>query len=279
MSAITAALSQIDRVAAEGDLAPDPAAPLELETAASRSCCPTASGSTRRACTASRSTSSPSRCSTCTTRPQSTFLRLIGPPGAGKSQIARAIAYRLWTGRGREVADRHGAPFYGFVELQPGPSSDEFFFRYDYVPVAGSRRPGGAGRLGVRAGDARGVGGDDRRGQHRPRRRAAVDQRHPRRPPHPVPRRDRRDRRRPARVRGPARLQPGAGRRDRHPRRVALAVPRDARGHEQLGGARASSARRSRWSPRRCASIASGSPARTGCAGRRSSATSNRCGG
>ena len=33
MSAITAALSQIDRVAAEGDLAPDPAAPLELEAA------------------------------------------------------------------------------------------------------------------------------------------------------------------------------------------------------------------------------------------------------
>jgi hypothetical protein len=36
------------------------------------------------------------------------------------------------------VTDRHGAPFYGFVELQPGPSSDEFFFRYDYVPVAGA---------------------------------------------------------------------------------------------------------------------------------------------
>ena len=34
-----------------------------------------------------------------------------------------------------------------------------------------------------------------------------------------------------------------------------------------------------RWSRRRCASTASGSPARTGCAGRRSSATSNRCGG
>ena len=33
MSAITAALSQIDRVAAEGDLVPDPTAPLELETA------------------------------------------------------------------------------------------------------------------------------------------------------------------------------------------------------------------------------------------------------
>jgi hypothetical protein len=36
------------------------------------------------------------------------------------------------------VTVRHGAPFYGFVELQPGPSSDEFFFRYDYVPVAGA---------------------------------------------------------------------------------------------------------------------------------------------
>ena len=33
MSAITAALSQIDGVAGEGDLVPDPAAPLELETA------------------------------------------------------------------------------------------------------------------------------------------------------------------------------------------------------------------------------------------------------
>ncbi|MGB0092917.1 MAG: AAA family ATPase [Solirubrobacteraceae bacterium] len=65
-------------------------------------------------------------------------MRLIGPPSAVKSQIARAIAYRLWTGRGRQVADRHGVPFYGFVELQPGPSSDEFFFRYDYVPVTGA---------------------------------------------------------------------------------------------------------------------------------------------
>ena len=100
-------------------------------------------------------------------------------------------------------------------------------------------RAGAAGRLGVRAGDARGVGGDDRRGQHRPRRRAAVDQRHPRRAALAVPRGDRRDRRRPARVRRPAGLQPGLGRRDRHPGRVALAVPGHARGHEQLGGARA----------------------------------------
>ncbi|MEA2310325.1 MAG: nitric oxide reductase NorQ protein, partial [Solirubrobacteraceae bacterium] len=68
----------------------------------------------------------------------SLYLRLTGPPGAGKSQIARAIAHRLWTGRGRAVTERRGAPFYGLVELAPGPSSDEFFFRYDYVPLAGA---------------------------------------------------------------------------------------------------------------------------------------------
>jgi hypothetical protein len=36
---------------------------------------------------------------------RSRFLRLIGPPGTGKSQIARAIAYRLWTRRGRGDRD------------------------------------------------------------------------------------------------------------------------------------------------------------------------------
>jgi MoxR-like ATPase len=40
--------------------------------------------------------------------------------------------------RGHAVQDRRGAPFYGFVEMQPGPSSDEFFFRHEWVPVAGS---------------------------------------------------------------------------------------------------------------------------------------------
>jgi hypothetical protein len=138
MSAITAALSQIDGVAAEGDLAPDPAAPLELETAGEpillpdgkRIYPPSLHGQPiDELALALLDMEDPAG---------STFLRLIGPPGAGKSQIARAIAYRLWIGRGREVADRHGAPFYGFVELQPGPSSDEFFFRYDYVPVAGA---------------------------------------------------------------------------------------------------------------------------------------------
>jgi MoxR-like ATPase len=138
MSAIAAALSQIDRVAAEGDLAPDPAEPLELATPSEpillpdgkRIYPPCLHGQPiDQLAVALLDMHDPAK---------STFLRLIGPPGAGKSQIARAIADRLWTGRGRQVADRHGAPFYGFVELHPGPSSDEFFFRYDYVPVAGA---------------------------------------------------------------------------------------------------------------------------------------------
>ena len=210
---------------------------------------------------------------------QSTFLRLIGPPGAGKSQIARAIAYRLWTGRGREVTERHGAPFYGFVELQPGPSSDEFFFRYDYVPVAGA---GGQVQLVdsafVQAMREGWVVMIDEVNTARDVAllsiNATLDGRLT-----PVPRRDRRDRRRPARVRRPARLQPGAGRRDRHPRRVALAVPRDARGHQQLGGARP--ARRAGVAGRRGDAPRPPADRRRGRAraGRRSSATSSRCGG
>ncbi|MHB1571102.1 MAG: P-loop NTPase family protein, partial [Solirubrobacteraceae bacterium] len=138
MSAITAALSQIDRVAAEGDLAPDPAAPLELETAGDPILLPDGKR-IYPPCLHGQPIDELALALLDMKQPaESTFLRLIGPPGAGKSQIARAIAYRLWKGRGREVADRHGAPFYGFVELQPGPSSDEFFFRYDYVPVAGA---------------------------------------------------------------------------------------------------------------------------------------------
>jgi hypothetical protein len=138
MSAITAALSQIDGVAAEGDLAPDPAAPLELETAGEPILLPDGKR-IYPPCLHGQPIDELALALLDMQFPaESTFLRLIGPPGAGKSQIARAIAYRLWTGRGREVAERHDAPFYGFVELQPGPSSDEFFFRYDYVPVAGA---------------------------------------------------------------------------------------------------------------------------------------------
>ena len=169
----------------------------------------------------------------------STFLRLIGPPGAGKSQIARAIAHRLWTERGRTVSERHGVPFYGFVEMQPGPSSDEYFFRYDYVPVASA---GGQVALmdsafveAMREGwvvmidevnTARDVcllsinaTLDGRLALYL----AATGETVIARPGFAVL----------------LAYDPGLVRRERHPRRVALALPRHARGHLQLGGARA----------------------------------------
>jgi MoxR-like ATPase len=140
MSAITNALSQIDELAREGDLAADPLPTdsLALEPAGEpivlpdgrRIYPPLLHGEPVDALAlALLDMAEPAR---------SSFLRLIGPPGAGKSQIARAIAYRLWTARGRAVEDRRGVPFYGFVEMQPGPSSDEFFFRHEWVPVAGA---------------------------------------------------------------------------------------------------------------------------------------------
>ena len=120
MSAITAALSQIDGVASEGDLVPDPAAPLELETAGEpillpdgkRIYPPSLHGQpVDELALALLDMDDPAA---------STFLRLIGPPGAGKSQIARAIAHRLWTGRGRRVTDRHGAPFHTALRAPRG---------------------------------------------------------------------------------------------------------------------------------------------------------------
>jgi MoxR-like ATPase len=136
VSAIDAALNTIDEVAAEGDLTPTAAAPLELEAASEpivlpdgrRIYPPLLHGEPvdRIAC-GLLDTDDPAR---------SIFLRLTGPPGCGKSQIARAIAYRLWTGRGNDVVERHGAPFYGFVEITGGPSSDEYLFRHEFVPAA-----------------------------------------------------------------------------------------------------------------------------------------------
>ena len=208
---------------------------------------------------------------------RSRFLRLVGPPGTGKSQIARAIAYRLWTRRGRAVETRHGEPFYGYVEMSGGPSSDEFTFSYEYVPDSRAPRRRAAHPRRVRRGDAARLGGDDRRGQHDPRRRAARPQRArstagcrctcpPRAAPSsPAP--------------GFAVLiayNPGLVGASRHPRRLALALPRHRRGHQQLAGARQARRRRAARRRPRWRSTPSASTPTPGSCGRRSSATSRR---
>ena len=138
MSAIDTALSTIDQVASEGDLAPARLADLlELGSLTEPIVLPDG-----KRIYPPRLHGEPIDELACalidTDRPaESTFLRLIGPPGSGKSQIARAVAYRLWRNRSREVEGRHGVPFYGFVEITGGPSSDEYLFRHEFVPAAG----------------------------------------------------------------------------------------------------------------------------------------------
>jgi MoxR-like ATPase len=137
MSAINAALNQIDRVAEDGDLTPPHTSGLlELETLAEPILLPDG-----KRIYPPRLHGQPIDELACAlldmeNPAESTFLRLTGPPGSGKSQIARAVAYRLWQTRGRGVECRHGVPFYEYVELAGGPSSDEYLFRHEFVPAA-----------------------------------------------------------------------------------------------------------------------------------------------
>lgn len=136
-SALTSALDQIDEVAAEGELDTQRPQDIDLDVGSVGEPIRLPDG---KLIYPPRLHGAPVHELACRlldmqSPDRSRFLRLVGPPGTGKSQIARAIAHELWAQRGKAVEERHGQPFYGFVEMQPGPSSDEFFFRYDYVPA------------------------------------------------------------------------------------------------------------------------------------------------
>ena len=266
MSAITAALRQLDDVAAEGDLAPDPlpADTLALEPPGEPIVLPGRQAHlpadvARRARRRARARAARHG------RPRALELPAPDRPARRGQEPDRPRDRLPAVDRARPRG--RGPPRRAVLRLR-GDAARPVLGRVLLPPRMGAgrrlRRAGLARGLGVRAGDARGLGGDDRRGQHRPRRLPALDQRHARRPPRAVPVGDRRDRHRPARVRGHPRLQPGPGRRDRHPRRLALALPGHARGHQPLGRARRSSARPRRSCARRPRWTASGSPARTG---------------
>ena len=137
MSAIDQALTTIDQVASEGNLTPErPDNLLELDSLIEPIILPDG-----KQIYPPRLHGEPIDDLACSLidvadPAESSFLRLIGPPGSGKSQIARAVAYRLWRNRRRDVENRHGVPFYGFVEISGGPSSDEYLFRHEFVPAA-----------------------------------------------------------------------------------------------------------------------------------------------
>ena len=137
MSAITAALGQIDRIGAEGDMEANTTDPVSFDPDGVSDPVtlpegnvvypPTIHGEPLHELAANLMDGhNPAR---------SRFLRMIGPPGVGKSLLWRSIAYTLWTRRGLEVETRFGAPFYGFTEMQLGPEADEHSVRQQYVPL------------------------------------------------------------------------------------------------------------------------------------------------
>ena len=185
MSAIDAALDTIDAVAAEGDLAPDrrAATELELESAGEPIVLPDG-----KLIYPPRLHGQPIDELACALLDMDDPAALDVPaadrPARRRQEPDRARdrppAVDRPRPRGRASATASRST--GSSRCSRGPSSDEYFFRYDYVPLAGAGGQVHARGLGVRAGDARGLGGDDRRGQHRPRRLPALDQRHARRP-------------------------------------------------------------------------------------------------
>ena len=141
---------------------------------------------------------SPARCWTCSSRAGRGSCGWSARPARARARSPARSPTGCGRGAAGAIETRHGEPFYGYAEMSGGPSSDEFTFRYEYVPDKRPprRRPADPRRL--RGGDGARLGGDDRRGQHDPRRRAAVAQRHARRPPLALPARGGPHRRPPA---------------------------------------------------------------------------------
>lgn len=141
-TAVTQSLQKIDQVGDEGDLTASPADPLpavDPEDAGLEIQLPETDGT--RTIHMPLLMGVPVHELACSLldfkRPsRSKYLRLIGPPGTGKSQIGRAIALHAWLARGREIEQRDSAPFYGYGEMGGGPSSDEYTFKYEFCPTA-----------------------------------------------------------------------------------------------------------------------------------------------
>ena len=150
MTAITAALSQIDRLAVEGDLAPDLAGVPELEAAGDPITLPDGKRIYPPCLHGAPVDELALALLDMTDPAASTFLRLIGPPGAGKSQIARAIAYRLWTGRGPRRIRAAGCPVLRVRRAATRTVFGRVLLPLRLRPGRRERGTGEAGRLGTR---------------------------------------------------------------------------------------------------------------------------------
>ena len=137
MSAIDTALSTIDQVASEGDLAPE----RPDRSTGARLADRTDHAAGRQAdlpATAARRTDRRARLRADRHGPAGRVDVPAPDRAAGLGQVAAGEWSPTGSGRnrGREVEDRHGVPFYGFVEITGGPSSDEYLFRHEFVPAA-----------------------------------------------------------------------------------------------------------------------------------------------
>jgi hypothetical protein len=127
VSAIDAAMATIDRIGAEGELDANVADPIGLDVEAVPDPIHLPDGRDVYMPTVRGTPLDDIVCGLIDDNPaKSRFLRLIGPPGVGKSAVSRALAWRLWREHWRGLDERDGVPSYGFGEIFGSPSSDEY---------------------------------------------------------------------------------------------------------------------------------------------------------